>query len=72
MPPVDRAELEADRELLASLPEDTACALPVGRIRGYLNALAIVLPPPDEQPTRHRAEPGRAFLRASEAFEREA
>jgi hypothetical protein len=71
MPPVDRAELDADRERLASLPDDTACALPVGRIRGYLNALAVVLPPPDKQPTRHDAEPRpEAVLRASEAFER--
>jgi hypothetical protein len=71
MPPVDRAELDADRERLASLPDDAACALPVGRIRGYLNALAVVLPSPDEQPTRHNAEPRpEAFLRASEAFER--
>jgi hypothetical protein len=69
MPPVDRAELDADRERLANLPDEMACALPVGRIRGYLNALAVVLPSPDERPTRHDAEPrAEAFLRASEAF----
>jgi hypothetical protein len=71
MPPVDRAELDADRERLESLPDDKACPLPVGRIRGYLNALAVVLPPPDEQPTRHEAEPRpQAVLRASEALEK--
>jgi hypothetical protein len=41
---VDRAELEADRERLASLPDDVACALPVGRVRRYLDALAAVHP----------------------------
>jgi hypothetical protein len=67
VPPVNRAELEADREGLASLPDDAECALPVGRIRGYLNALAVVLPSPDEQPTPQEAEPpSEAILRAIE------
>jgi len=41
---VDRAELEADRERLASLPDDVPCALPVGKVRRYLDALAAVHP----------------------------
>ena len=41
---VDRAELEADRERLASLPDEVPCALPVGRVRRYLDALAAVHP----------------------------
>ena len=57
MAAVDRAELDADRERLADLPDDMACPLPVGRIRGYLNALAVVLPSPDERPTRQEVGP---------------
>lgn len=53
MQEVDRAELDADRERLAELPDDAACALPVGRVRGYLNALAVALPPPEERPAPH-------------------
>jgi hypothetical protein len=69
MPPVDRAELDADRARLAELPEDMACPLPVGTVRGYLDALDVALPPPAERPTHHEAEPGaEAFLRASKAF----
>ena len=68
VPPVDRAALEADRRQLASLPDDAACGLPVGRIRGYLNALAVVLPSPDEHPARLEAEPpSEAVLRAIES-----
>ncbi len=48
---VDPAELEADRERLASLPDDVACALPVGRVRRYLDALAAVHPAVSEPST---------------------
>jgi hypothetical protein len=63
VPPVDRAALEADRRQLASLPDDAECALPVGRIRGYLNALAVALPSPDERPARQEAEPPSEVVR---------
>jgi hypothetical protein len=53
---VDRAELDADRKRLASLPADAACGLPVGRVRKYLEALAVVVPALSE-PTRSRATP---------------
>ena len=50
---VDRAELDADREQLASLPADAPCALPVGRFRGYLEALAVVVPTRDKPAGSH-------------------
>jgi hypothetical protein len=68
VPPVDRAALEADREELARLRDDAACGLPVGRIRGYLDALAGVLPSPDEHPAHQEAKPApEAVLRALES-----
>src|SRR5215213_10564560 len=62
--PVDRVQLDADRERLADLPDDVPCALPVGRVRGYLNALAGALPSPDPPPPPDQ-EPR---LLASEVF----
>src|SRR3954451_19413617 len=57
MPRIDRAELDADREVLASLPGGVACGLPVDRVRRYLDALAAVVPAPAVRPASHKTPP---------------
>ncbi len=65
---VDRAELDADRTQLTSLPADAPCALPVGRVRRYLEALAVVVPTLDEPPeSRPVAASWDAAFRQAEA-----
>jgi hypothetical protein len=68
VPSVDRAQLDADREHLARLPEDAACLLSVGRVRRYLEALADLVPAREPAASSDTAGRWEGLLREPEAL----